>query len=140
MQTSARNQFPGQIRSIKAGPIHTEVILDIGGAEIVAVITHDSAERLALTEGASATALIKASWVILTLDEGVRTSARNQLCGTVVLCREGPIHGEVVVEVGNGRRITATVTSDSVRSLGLREGVRVCALFKASHVILTVPA
>lgn len=140
MQTSARNQFTGRVQAIKAGPIHTEVCLDIGGDLLVAVVTHDSADRLGLVAGAQVTALIKASWVILALDEGFKTSARNCLCGTVSLCREGPINAEVVVDLNGGRRIAAIVTHDSLRGLGIKEGVRVCALIKASHVVLAVPA
>ena len=58
MQTSARNQFLGKVKTVKHGPINSEVILDIGGGdELVAIITHDSAEHLALAPGVEAYAL-----------------------------------------------------------------------------------
>lgn len=141
MKTSARNQFLGKVKSVKHGPINAEVILDIGGGdELAAVITHDSAEHLGLVPGTEAYALIKAPWVILTTDETFKTSARNRLCGTVVRCQEGAINSEVVIELPGGKYVVSTITNESVHELGLTEGKRACALIKASHIILAVPA
>ncbi|HMW56312.1 MAG: TOBE domain-containing protein [Candidatus Accumulibacter phosphatis] len=36
--------------------------------------------------------------------------------------------------------LVSMLTNDSVAELGLHEGVRACALIKASHIILAVPA
>lgn len=139
MQTSARNQFLGKVASVKTGPINAEVILDIGGGDqLAAIITHDSVDHLALEPGMEAYALVKAPWVILTTDDSLKTSARNQLCGTVVRCQEGAVNGEVIVELAGGKTVAAVVTNDSIQSLGLKVGVRACALIKASHIILAV--
>lgn len=141
MKTSARNQFLGKVKSVKHGPINAEVILDIGGGdELAAVITQDSAAHLGLVESIEAYALVKAPWVIVTTDEKMKTSARNRLCGTVVRCHEGAINSEVVIELPGGKMVVAMVTNDAVKDLGLKEGVRACALIKASHVILAVNA
>ena len=141
MKTSARNQFLGKVINVKHGPISAEVTLDIGGGDVLtAVITNDSAEQLALQPGAEAYALIKAPWVIVTTEEGIRTSARNNLRGTVVRCQEGAINAEIVIELPGGKLVVATVTNESVHELGLAEGRQVTALIKASHVILAVPA
>jgi molybdopterin-binding protein len=43
----------------------SEVVVDIGGKEIVAVITKNSAERLGLREGGEVTAIIKATEVMI---------------------------------------------------------------------------
>ncbi|MEN6341315.1 MAG: TOBE domain-containing protein [Methanospirillum sp.] len=69
MQTSARNQVPGTVRTIKKGPVNTEVIVTIaGGAEIVSVITTYSAEKLGLKEGSKVYAIMKASEVMIGTD------------------------------------------------------------------------
>jgi len=139
MQTSARNQFLGKVRSVKSGPINAEVILDIGGGDtLAAIITHDSVEHLDLKPGVEAYALVKASWVILTSDEGLKTTARNQLCGTVVRCQTGPVNSEVVIELPGGKLVAAIVTSDSIQTMKLKVGMRACALIKASHIILAI--
>ncbi|MBU1235544.1 MAG: TOBE domain-containing protein [Gammaproteobacteria bacterium] len=141
MKTSARNQFLGKVKSVKHGPINAEVILDIGGGDtLAAIVTQDSAEHLSLTASMEAYALVKAPWVIVTTDEKMKTSARNRLCGTVVRCHEGAINSEVVIELPGGKMVVAMVTNDAVKDLGLKEGVRACALIKASHVILAVNA
>ncbi len=139
LQTSARNQFLGRVKSVKKGAVNAEVILDIGGGDtLAAIITNDSADHLELGPGVEAYALVKAPWVILTTDDGLKTSARNRLCGVVVRCQEGAVNAEVVVELPGGKLVTAIVTNDSVRSLGLEVGARACALIKASHIILAV--
>lgn len=139
MKTSARNQFLGTIKSIKPGAINAEVVLDIsGGDTLVAVITNDSVDHLGLKVGSEAYALIKAPWVIVTTSDGFRTSARNELHGTIVRCQEGAVNGEVIIELAGGKTVAAVVTHDSIKSLGLAKGVKACALIKASHVILAV--
>lgn len=141
MKTSARNQFLGHVKILKKGAVNAEVVLDIGGGdELVAVITNDSVDHLALAPGVEAYAMVKAPWVIVTTDESFKTSARNRLCGTVVRCQKGAVNGEVVIELPGGKRVVATITNESIHELGLAEGSPACALIKASHVILAVPA
>jgi len=140
MQTSARNQFLGTVTHIKHGPVNAEVVLTMkGGDQIVAVVTDDSVKSLALQEGCEAFALIKAPHVILLReDAGIKTSARNRFCGTVMRLIQGPVNAEVVLELAGGMAIKATVTEEAVRELDIREGIRLCAIIKASHVILAV--
>ena len=71
MALSARNQFPGKVRSIKVGAVMAEVVIDIGGGhQIVSLISASSAKRLKLKKGGPATAVIKATEVILSTDAG----------------------------------------------------------------------
>ena len=65
MEVSARNQLTGTVKSLKLGAIMSEVVVDIGGQEIVAAITKSSAERLGLQEGTEVTAVIKATDVMI---------------------------------------------------------------------------
>lgn len=63
---SARNQLTGIVASLTPGAVNTEVVIDLdGGNSVCAIVTHDSAERMALAVGQQATALFKASQVIL---------------------------------------------------------------------------
>ncbi len=139
MQTTVRNQFLGKVKAIKTGPINAEVIVDIGGGdEIAAIVTQEGAEHLGLKPGVEVYALFKASWVILAAENGLRATVRNRLCGTVARLQEGPINTEVVVELPGGKLIAAMITQEGVANLGIQVGSRVCALFKAAHVILAV--
>jgi molybdate transport system regulatory protein len=138
LRTSARNQFEGTVRAIERGAVNSEVVLDMaGGDRLVAIITHRSVEELGLAVGASAIALVKSSFVVLGAGT-MRTSARNALVGTVSACREGAVNAEVELALAGGKTLVATVTNESVRTLGIREGVTLTALIKASHVILAV--
>jgi molybdate transport system regulatory protein len=68
---SARNQLAGTVLKVTPGAVNTEVVLQVpGSASVVAVITNDSATNLALAVGTPATALFKASSVVI----GVRKS------------------------------------------------------------------
>lgn len=140
MQTSARNAFIGHVKAIKKGSVNAEVILSLqGDDELVATVTNDSIERMQLAIGVQAWGLVKASWVILASeDEGCKTSARNRLCGRVSRITYGPVNTEVTLELDGGSVLAAVVTHDSVGNLGISEGQRLCALIKASHVLLGV--
>ncbi|MEA2708545.1 MAG: hypothetical protein QOF78_1146 [Phycisphaerales bacterium] len=70
MPISARNQFPGRIRSVRHGAVMSEVVIDIGGGmEIVSLISVSSAKRLRLKKGSPAVAIIKATEVIVSTEE-----------------------------------------------------------------------
>ena len=63
---TARNQIRGTIVAITADGLLAEVVLKLGdGQEIVAVVTRNSVERLGLKAGQTATAIIKATEVML---------------------------------------------------------------------------
>lgn len=66
MRISARNQLTGTVKSIHHGEVNTEVEVEIApGVHVVAVVTRHSAEALGLAPGSAATAIIKASDVML---------------------------------------------------------------------------
>jgi molybdate transport system regulatory protein len=140
MKTSARNALAGTVDAVIDGAVNAEVSLDIGdGLKIIAVVTRDSVADLGLKVGRRAVALVKSSFVILTPGEDApRTSARNHLAGTIVRREDGAVNSEVVLQLGPVRTLTAVVTRESARALGLDVGARACALIKASHVILAV--
>ena len=65
MKLSARNQIPGTITAIDKGVTTTVVRLDCNGVPITASITNAAAEELGLAVGLHATAIIKASDVMI---------------------------------------------------------------------------
>lgn len=69
MKISARNTLKGTVKSITPGAINTEVVVEVApGLEIASVITKASAERLGVSVGGSAYAVIKASDVLVAVD------------------------------------------------------------------------
>jgi molybdopterin-binding protein len=65
MALSARNQIPATVTAITKGEAIANVALDVNGQRLVASITVEAVDELGLAEGASVTAVIKASDVIL---------------------------------------------------------------------------
>ena len=68
MALSARNQFKGVVVSVKNGAVMSEVVIDIGGHQIVSLISASSVKRLKLKKGSPAVAVIKATEVIISTD------------------------------------------------------------------------
>jgi len=63
---SARNQLKGTVTAVKLGAVNAEVDIDTAGGDKIAVtVTNDSIESLGLRQGQTATAIFKASAVIL---------------------------------------------------------------------------
>ena len=139
VRTSARNQFAGTVCELRGGPVDVEVLVRLDDQlQLAASITRTSAETLGLATGSQVLLLVKSSSMLLLTDEALRISARNRLWGTVSRIVTGPVNAEVTLDLGAGRSATAVITRGSVDSLGLAEGVRACAAFKASSVILAM--
>jgi molybdate transport system regulatory protein len=65
-RVSARNRVAGTVAAIERGAVNAEIVLDIdGGGRIAATVTLAGLDELGLAVGARATALFKASAVIL---------------------------------------------------------------------------
>jgi molybdopterin-binding protein len=62
---SARNQLVGVVKSVKLGDVMAEVVIQVGGFEIVSVITRGSAEAMGLKVGDQVKAVIKSTEVLV---------------------------------------------------------------------------
>ncbi|MFT4173939.1 MAG: TOBE domain-containing protein [Rhodocyclaceae bacterium] len=63
---SARNQLQGKVSQLNPGAVNTEVGIRLaGGMEVFSIITNEAVSEMGLAVGVEASALIKASHVIL---------------------------------------------------------------------------
>jgi molybdopterin-binding protein len=62
---SARNRFPGIVRSVEADGVMALVEIEAGPFRVTAAVTRDAIEELGLVEGAPATAMVKATSVMV---------------------------------------------------------------------------
>ncbi|HEY2576335.1 MAG TPA: TOBE domain-containing protein [Streptosporangiaceae bacterium] len=69
MRLSARNQVPARVTSINTGEAIANVELDAGGVRLVASITVEAVRELGLAEGSQVIAVIKASDVVLAVND-----------------------------------------------------------------------
>jgi molybdopterin-binding protein len=62
---SARNRFPGVVRSVESDGVMALVEIEAGPHRITAAVTRDSVEELSLAPGVSVTAAVKATSVMV---------------------------------------------------------------------------
>ena len=62
---SARNRFPGVVRSVEVDGVMALVEIEAGPFRVTAAITRDSVEELGLAPGVEATAAVKATSVMV---------------------------------------------------------------------------
>ena len=68
----------------------------------------------------------------------MRLSARNQLKGTIKEIEEGAVNAVVKMDIGGGNIISATISMDAVKSLGLSVGKEAYAVIKSTSVMVGV--
>lgn len=66
----------------------------------------------------------------------MKTSARNQLAGTVKSIKTGSISNEITITLSGGQELTAVITSESSDGLALKPGSPVIALIKSGSIIV----
>lgn len=69
MKLSARNVLPGTVTEIVAGAVTSHVRIDLGGSTVTASITNEAVKELGLKVGNPASAVIKASDVMVGVDD-----------------------------------------------------------------------
>ena len=65
----------------------------------------------------------------------MKLSARNQLAGVVSKIQEGAVNGIVSIDV-NGMPVSATISMNAIRELGLEPGKKAYAVIKATEVMV----
>jgi molybdopterin-binding protein len=70
MKLSARNVLKGTIDNVQKGQTTAHVRINVGGAVVTASITNEAVDELKLKKGQTAYAVIKASDVMVGIDEG----------------------------------------------------------------------
>ncbi len=136
MSLSIRNQIPGTVTAIEPGEVMAAVKVRLdGGQDLTAAITRESVDDLGLTEGSAVRALVKSTEVALATGPVEGLSIRNRLPGTVTGVTTGGAMASVRITIDGGE-LTAAITRDAARDLGLEAGSSVVALLKSTEVSL----
>jgi molybdate transport system regulatory protein len=140
MRTSARNALRGTITGIASDALTSEVAIAVSEvATVYALVTNASVRDLGLCEGRDATVLVKAPFVVIAPgEEPPLVSVRNCIPGTVLRCESAAVSAEIVLDIGGGKTLAATITAHSAAALGLAPGKPAFALFDAAHVIVAI--
>jgi molybdopterin-binding protein len=108
----------------------------------IVLITHDPADVDAFADDVvhiEAGTAIAAPAQFLE-EHPMKSSARNQLVGTVSKIVAGAVNDEIEIALAGGQRVVAVVTRESTARLGLAVGVPAFALIKASSVVVVADA
>ncbi len=134
----ARNVIKGTVKEIKKGTVNGIVKVDVGGGIILSSnCSIESIEELKLEVGKEVQVVIKAMEVMLA-NEKLNIGARNQVEGTVFEVKRGTVNCIVKLKTDNGLVVTSNLSLESVDSLGIKEGQKAVAIFKAMNVLLMV--
>ena len=68
----------------------------------------------------------------------MKLSARNQFKGTVVGIQEGAVNGIVKIDIGGGNVMSATISMNAIKELGLEVGKEAYAVVKATSVMVGI--
>ncbi len=68
----------------------------------------------------------------------MKISARNQFKGKVVDIQEGAVNGIVKIDIGGDNVMSATISMNAIRELGLEPGKEAYAIVKATSVMVGV--
>ena len=68
----------------------------------------------------------------------MKLSARNQFKGTVIAIDEGAVNGIVKIDIGGGNVMSATISMNAIKELGLTVGKEAYAVVKATSVMVGV--
>ncbi len=70
MKLSARNVLKGKVLKVVKGAVNSEVTIELpGGEKLISIITNTSVASLGLKKGKEAYAVIKASSIMVAVDE-----------------------------------------------------------------------
>jgi molybdate transport system regulatory protein len=135
MNISARNQLKGKVSVISKGAVSGIVTVDIGVGKVSATISMEAIESLGMEVGKEATAIVKATEVLIALETST-ISARNQLEGSVISIEKGVVNSVVKLDIGNGITVTSIISNAAVLDLGLEVGSKAAAIVKATTVMI----
>ena len=68
----------------------------------------------------------------------MKLSARNQFKGKIIAIDEGAVNGIVKIDIGGGNVMSATISMNAIRELGLEVGKEAYAVVKATSVMVGI--
>ena len=68
----------------------------------------------------------------------MKISARNQYKGKVLSIKEGAVNAIVTIDIGGGNKLSATISLEAVKELGLAVGKEAYTLVKATSVMVGI--
>lgn len=107
------------------------------GHKVSATISMEAIRELSLKAGKEATAIIKATEVMMANDF-LKISARNQFRGKITEILPGAVNAIVKLDVDTEFGLSSTISLEAVKELSLKAGEEAVAVIKATSVMISV--
>lgn len=134
LKTSARNQLTGEIVALQGDTLSDNVLVQlINGQQVQAAITHTSTDRLGLQPGKKVLLLVKAPAVLI---HKHAVTHGNCLQGQLLDIKRNDDKSEITLDIGNGEKVYASVTNDTLTGIELQLGDYFYAGFSPENTII----
>ncbi len=132
------NKLSGQIEAIEVSGSLSIVSVDIQGyvtLKAVVIETPETADYLRM--GHEIHVLFKETEVVIGTDATHAISLQNRIRGVIQRIEQGKLLSKILIQTPMGG-IISIISTNAVRQLGLKEGVRVLAMVKLNEMMLSV--
>lgn len=127
------NRLFGTVAELETEGEISRVGIDVAGTRLTSLVLEAADTAAYLAPGKPVTVLFKESEVSLAVGPEPRVSIRNRLACEVISLETGRILSHVVLGFA-GSRLHSLISAQAVRELGLKPGLAVHALVKATEV------
>lgn len=138
VRTSMRNQLPCEVLGIEHLSFDDPMVLirlrTVGGAVLAASLTRESADLMALSPGAGALVLCKATAVTVAVGSPADAASPNRLRGRIDRIARGQDRDEVVIRLDGGGQWVGF----AAHPIAARRGQRAWAAMDASSLVLAL--
>lgn len=135
LTTSARNQLPSTLVSIKTHGLHSTLTLALSGSDTLrSTITAKSVQNMGLAIGCDLYAIIKSSDIQILPSPPSSDTADNLLCGTIESLESSGDAVEIALRLGGGALLVALEKRDHCRSFEV--GMSGYAIISPLHIII----
>lgn len=135
LTTSARNQLPATLSSIKTNGLHSTLTLTLSGADTLrSTITAKSVENMGLSIGCDTYAIIKSSDIHIVSAPPATDIADNVLSGTIESLESSGDNIEIALRLTGGTLLIALEKQDLLQNLEI--GITSYAIISPLHIII----
>lgn len=135
LTTSARNQLPATLSSIKLNGLHSTLTLALSGSDILhSTITAKSVENMGLEIGCDLYAIIKSSDIKILTSPPYSDTKNNILSGTIESLESSGDNVEIALRLNGGTLLIALEKQDTLQNLEV--GMTAYAIISPLHIII----
>jgi molybdopterin-binding protein len=130
------NSIKGKIKSVSYKGSLSFVKVEKNNVYLSAIILTSKSSRSHLEIGNNINVIFKESEVIMGIGDVSGISLQNKIPGTIMTIDSNELMSKVTLDTAIGK-VRSIITSNAVKQLGLREGVKAIAMIKTNEMMLS---